>query len=100
MSARYQVLTVEWVGSVAWSAVFGSLSYIAMSQESITLGGRSGVSHCEGLSAVVTGLGLLAFALAPVWLLLRVHPFRRLLRLLLCLAWLGGSIIYLVFFYR
>ena len=90
---------IEWVGSIAWAVYCGSLAYIAISERKITLGGRLGISHLEGLSAVLAGFLFVGGALVGVSWLLRVHPFKRLLQLILFLGWLCSAIVYFSFFY-
>mgnify|MGYP003462440824 FL=1 len=94
-----QLHPIEWVGSIAWAMFWGALAYLAISERSITLGGRLGVSHTEGLAAVLLGFLLLGGALVGVGWLLRLHPFKRLLQLLLFLGWLCSAIVYVSLFY-
>lgn len=90
---------IEWVVSIAWAIFCGALGYAAISERSITLGGRYGISHSEGLSAVILGFLLIAAALVGVSWLLRLHPFKRLLQVLLFAGWLCSAAIYLWRFY-
>jgi hypothetical protein len=94
-----RVLSIEWFLTILWIAVFGSLSYIALTERSITLGGKGGLHHSAGLSAVIMGFMLLGAALLGVSLLFSLHAFERLLQLLLFLGWLGSIIIYFACFY-
>jgi hypothetical protein len=94
-----RVLSIEWFLTILWIVVFGSLSYIAFTERSITLGGKGGFHHSDGLSAVIMGFILLGAALLGVGLLFSLHAFERLLQLLLFLGWLGSIIIYFAYFY-
>ena len=90
---------IEWVGSIAWAVFWGALAYLAITERSITLGGRLGITHYEGLAVVLLGFLLLGGALVGVGWLLRLHPFKRLLQLLLFLGWLCSAIVYVSLFY-
>lgn len=85
----------EWISAVVWTVFWGVLGYVAITERSITLGGRFGTSHTEGLPAVIVGLCLLGIALIGIGALLRLHPFKQLLRGLLAAGWLCGAIAYL-----
>jgi hypothetical protein len=89
----------EWVGSIAWSIFWGVLGYVAISERSITLGGRNGITHPEGLSAVLLGFLLIGASLVGVSWLLRLHAFKRLLQALLFGGWLCSAAVYLWLFY-
>ena len=91
--------SIEWIGSIAWAIFWGTLAYIAISERNITLGGRLGISHTEGLAAVLLGFVLLGSALVGVGWLLRLHPFKRLLQLFLFLGWLCSAVVYISIFY-
>jgi hypothetical protein len=99
MSNRNQLFPFEWIGGIAWAVFWGILAYIAISERSITLGGRFGITHFDGLSAVTIGFILLGTSFLGVNVLLRTHPFKRLLQLILSGGWLCSAIVYLVFFY-
>ena len=100
MSGHNRLYTFEWVGAIFWIILWGSLSYIALTERSITLGSKyAPPSHSEELSAVIIGFGLLGMALLGIWALLRLHPFKRLLEALMFIGWLSSAIIYIVFFY-
>ncbi len=71
---------------------------IAISQESITLGGKGGIKHSEGLSAVLEGFMLIGFSLLGVLPFLAGNGFRRLLTVLIFISWFIGSIVYLIYF--
>jgi hypothetical protein len=94
-----QLHPIEWIGSIAWSIFWGVLGYTAITERSITLGGRGGISHSEGLSAVIVGFLLIGASLVGVGWLLRVHPFKRLLQVLLGVGWLCSASVYLWRFY-
>lgn len=91
-----RLLPIEWLGSILWISLWGTLGYVAIAEESITLGGRS-IAHYEGTSAVVAGFLLVGAALVGVDWLLRVSPCRRALRAFLVCAWLGLAIVLLIF---
>ena len=95
-----RLLPLEWIGAIAWIAFWSVLGYVAITEKNITLGGRLGISNVHGFAAVLLGLALIGVALLGVSWLLRLNPFRSMLQFLLLLAWLGGAIIYLKFFYR
>jgi len=90
---------IECIGSIVWSIFCVVLAYIAIHERSITLGGRNGITHSEGLSAVISGFTFIGAALLGVNWLLRLHAFKRLLQMLLILGWLCSAIIYFAFFY-
>jgi hypothetical protein len=90
---------IEWVGSIVWVTFWGSLGYTAIAEQSITLGGRTGISYSEGLSAVVLGFFLIGAALVGISWLLRVHPFKRQLQAVLFAGWFCVALIYLWIFY-
>lgn len=94
-----RLLPIEWIGSILWAFFWGVLAYIAISEKSITLGGRLGISHSEGLAAIVLGFFMLGASLFGASWLLRLHPFKRLLQLFLFLGWLCSAIVYFAFVY-
>lgn len=99
MSDRNRLYLFEWVGGIAWAILWSSLAYIAISERSLTLGGKGGLKYYDGLWAVVMGFILLGTSLLGVNVLLRIHPFKRLLQLLLFLGWLGSIVIYFTCYY-
>lgn len=94
-----RLLPIEWIASILWAVFWGVLAYIAISEKSITLGGRLGITHSEGLAAIIHGFIMLGASLLGASWLLRLHPFKRLLQLFLFLGWLCGVIAYFVFAY-
>ena len=90
---------LEWVGSIVWSIFWGVLGYVAISERSITLGGRDGITHSEGLSAVILGFLLIGASLVGVSWLLRLNAFKRQLQVLLFVGWLCGAVLYLWLLY-
>lgn len=61
-----------WFLALLQSCIFGGLSYLALSERVITLGGRHGGHFYEGLAAVWVGFALLAGAM-----LVLLKPIRR-----------------------
>lgn len=61
-----------WFLALLQSCVFGALSYLALSERVITLGGRHGGHFYEGVAAVWIGFALLAGAM-----LVLLKPIRR-----------------------
>ncbi|NMM29192.1 MAG: hypothetical protein HHJ12_18435 [Glaciimonas sp.] len=94
-----QLFLFEWIGGIVWVIFWGSLAYIAISERSITLGGKGGITHFDGLWAESMGFILLGTSLLGVNVLLRIHPFKRLLQLLLFMGWLCSAIVYFACFY-
>jgi len=92
-----RLMPAEWVASLLWVAFWGVLAYLAIFERSLSLASRLGVSHAEGTTAVVLGFLLLGAALFGFVWLLRFHPLRRLLRLLLLVAWLLSMLLYSLF---
>ena len=82
----------EWLLCGIWTAVWTSLAYIALTERHITLGAgkyRLGGGTFDDETATVVGLIALGSALVGIGWLLRTNRFRRLLRMLLFVAWLG-----------
>jgi hypothetical protein len=95
-----RLLPIEWMGCTLWALFWSVLAYIAISEKSISLGGRFGINHNEGLSAVILGFLMLGVSLIGLSWLLRLHPFKRLLKLFLFLGWLCSAILYFTFVYH
>ena len=95
---RNKLFLFEWIGGIAWTIFWGSLAFIAISKRSITLGGKVGIAHFDGLWAVIMGFILLGASMLGLNVLLRTHPFKRLLQLLLLLGWLCSFIIYILYY--
>lgn len=47
---------MDWVVSILCFVVLSTLGHIATIEQSITVGGRFGLHHADGISAVVTGV--------------------------------------------
>ncbi|HEV3008414.1 MAG TPA: hypothetical protein VGX52_05215 [Burkholderiales bacterium] len=89
---------IEWVLCGVWTLVWCSLAYIALTGRGITLGaGKFGLGggHAEGAAAIAVGFIALGAAVCGIGWLLRVHRYRRLLRLGLLVGWLGSVALYL-----
>ena len=89
----------EWVGCIAWTLVWGSLAYLALTERAITLGaGKFGLGggHSEGWAAIATGFLALGVAACGIGWLFRASPYRRLLRLVLLVCWLTGAAFYVL----
>jgi hypothetical protein len=76
--------------------VLGILGFVAISERAITTGGRAGIHHAEGVSALVVGFGLIGFALAALGSLAFYGRFRNLIWLSLLLLWMTGIAVYAV----
>jgi hypothetical protein len=83
-----------WVVSFATMGFLGSVSYLALKERTITLGGRNGSSFFEGSSAVVVGFLLLAGALLPIVQLARRTRFAKAVTLVAASVWLA-TVLYL-----
>ena len=83
--------------SAAWVLILSTTGLLSISQESVTLGSKLGLSHSEGLSAVLTGFGLLGFALFGLAPFISTSPFKRLITTLLIIIWCASTVLYLVF---
>lgn len=96
--AEQRLHPIEWVFCGVWTLVWCSLAYIALTGGSITLGaGKFGLGggHAEGAAAIAVGFIALGAAVCGIGWLLRVHRYRRLLRLGLLVGWLGSVALYL-----
>jgi hypothetical protein len=89
MSSRMPL--VIWFLVASFALVFGSLAFMALSEQAIALGSRStaGVSHRSGQSAVLTGYVFAALAFASLGIPAARNRFRALIWLGLLLAWLA-----------
>jgi hypothetical protein len=87
----HRVPWVIWFLVASFALVFGSLAFIALSEQVISLGSRSaaGVSVRSGQSAVFIGYLYAAFALASLGIPAARNRFRALIWLGLLLAWLA-----------
>jgi hypothetical protein len=101
MEPRGQKLyAFEWIGSVVWTLIWGSLAYIALTEKSITLGaGKFGLGggHSEGATAIAVGFIALGAAACGVGWLFRLSRYRRLLRFILLVCWLASIVLYVAF---
>ena len=83
--------------SAAWVLILSATGLLAISQESITLGSRLGISNSEGLPAILTGFGLLGFALFGLAPFISTSPFKRLSTALLITIWCASTVLYVAF---
>jgi hypothetical protein len=88
---------VAWFLAIIFTIVLGHLGYLAITERSITTGGRGGIHHAEGTSAVVLGFGFIGFALASLGSLAIFNRFRNLIWLFLSLLWLSSITIYALY---
>jgi putative exporter of polyketide antibiotics len=79
---------IIWFAVAAFVTVFGSLAWIAISEKAISTGTRTGISHKEGLSALVAGFFYLGVAVAALGVLAYRNRFKRLIWLALAVIWL------------
>jgi hypothetical protein len=77
---------------VAWMTILGGLGVSAVIGEHISIGTRLGVSTSEGMSAIVSGIGLIGFALFGLVPLLQGNRFRTHVIALVTTVWLIGSV--------
>ena len=84
-----------WIVSFATMGFLGSVSYLALKERVVTLGGRNGLSLFEGHAAVVVGFLLLAGALLPIVQLTRHTRFAKLVVLHVAWVWVASIILYL-----
>jgi hypothetical protein len=81
-----------WVLSLAWTAIWGGLGVSAIVLKSLSMSTRYGLSHHEGLEAVMRGAVLIGVALAGGALpFLHRNRFRKHIIALMVLCWLVGS---------
>jgi hypothetical protein len=85
---------IIWFAVAAFVIVFGSLAWIAITEKAISTGTRVGISHKEGLNAVVSGFVYLGVAVAALGVLAYRSRFKRLIWLALAIAWLVVVIAY------
>jgi hypothetical protein len=84
---------------VAAVFVLGWLSWTAITERAITTGGRTGIHHKEGLSAVISGFFYLGAALFVLGLLAHTNRFKRLIWAGLALAWVLVTSSFFLFSY-
>lgn len=82
---------------IAWIVILGGLGLSAIIFESISISTKTGVSHSEGLDAVIQGCLLISFALIGVLPFLATNAYKRHICTLLFAVWLAGSVIYLIY---
>jgi hypothetical protein len=87
---RTKLPFVAWFGAFACTAVLGSLAFVAITERSLSTGGRSGIHHYEGAAAVHMGFFFYAVVLVVWGAIARVSRFHRLIWLALALVWLGS----------
>ena len=88
---------VAWFGAITFAVVLGFLGFVAISEHAITTGGRTGIHHAEGNSAVVLGFGFIGFALASLGSLALYNRFRNLIWFFLVLLWLASIALYALY---
>ena len=86
-----------WIVSSATSFAMGAMSYMALSEGRITIGGKQGTSFFVGGMAVVLGFIFLAAALLP---LVRLARGTRLLKPMVFLAALTWSVMLVLYLVR
>ncbi|MGE5523883.1 MAG: hypothetical protein ACM3SS_09205 [Rhodospirillaceae bacterium] len=69
-------LWIEWLGALAFALVFGALSYVALTERQITVGGKTGIHHFEGAAAIDAGFFYLAVAIGSLGYLAKGNRFR------------------------
>lgn len=84
-----------WITSLATTAVLASVSYLALKERAVTMGGRNGPKSFEGAAAIVVGFLLLAAALWPIAKLTRHTRFAKLVLIQLAWIWLALLLLYL-----
>jgi hypothetical protein len=82
---------------IAWIVILGGLGLSAIILESVTISTKVGLSHSEGLAAIVEGCIFIGFALIGFLPFLAPYPSRRFLIALLFGFWLVGSIAYIIY---
>ncbi len=89
---KLKPLVVEVFGGVAFFVVFSVLGYVAVTEQSISIGSArfgSSVGHASGQPAIWLGLSLFAVAFTAIAYLLRYTKYKPLYWAFLFLAWLG-----------
>jgi TRAP-type C4-dicarboxylate transport system permease small subunit len=79
MSRSNRLPFVVWLLCLSFAIVFGTHGWVAVTERWITTGGRTGIHHSEGLSAVVQGCFFLGVAVASLGLLAMANRFKRLI---------------------
>lgn len=96
MARHNRLPWIAWVFGLGGSTLFGMLAYIALTERSISLGNRLGISHSEGTAAAITGFLLLGAALFCVGVLFNFSRVRLQAHLLLTCLWLVGVAAWMV----
>lgn len=89
---KLKPLAVEVFGGIAFFVVFSVLRYVAVTEQSISIGSArfgSSVAYASGRHAFWLGLSLFAVAFTAVAYLLRYAKYRLLYWAFLFFAWLG-----------
>ncbi len=89
---KLKPIAVEVFGGIAFFVVFSVLGYVAVTEQSISIGSArfgSSVGYASGQHAIWLGLSLFALAFAAVAYLLRYTKYRLLHWAFLILVWLG-----------
>lgn len=81
---------------IAWIAILGGLGISAIAQEHLAIGTRLGVSTSEGLSATISGVILIGFALLGLLPTLDGNRIRRIVLAFAAVLWLFGSLVVLL----
>lgn len=76
---------------IAWISILGGLGVSAIVWNRISIGTRIGISTSEGISAAVSGVGLIGCALLGLVPLLDGNRFRTHAVALITITWLVGS---------
>lgn len=87
---RTPIPFIIWFAVAAFVLVFGSLGWIAITEQSISTATRTGTSHKEGPAAVLAGFFYLGVAVAALGTLAYRNRFKRLIWLGLAIAWMLG----------
>ncbi len=77
---RQRLYWFEWMLCTLWTLVWGSVAYIALTEERLTLGagkGGLGNGHYEGGASILVGFVAPGAAMAGVGWLLRTSRYRE-----------------------
>lgn len=83
-----------WFIALLTSFVLGALSYLALSDRMITVGGRHGTHFYEGLPAVWVGFALLAGAMLALLRPIRRSQLHFPVAMVLVVAWVAAVVLY------
>ena len=81
------------------SLICGALGFLAVSERELTTGGRVGIHHSSGLTAVIAGWLFVAGALALLGMFANASRFKRLIWVMLAVVWSASVTVYFVWFY-